>query len=334
MDRLDYVSMMAQEHCYSLAVEKLLGIKIPIRAKIIRVLFLEITRILNHLLALTCHALDVGAMTPFFWGFEEREKLMEFYERCSGARFHANYIRPGGVANDLPLDLIEDISIFINNFYLRINEIQEILSNNRIWVQRLMEVGTIKLEDAINYGFSGVMVRGSGLLWDLRIIEAYDNYNLFTFDVPVGRAGDSYDRYLIRLEEMRQSLNIMTQAIKFLKYFNDIDSYNYCINNNKLTPPNRGLMKNFMESLINHFKLYTEGISINQEEVYNVVEAPKGEFGIYLLSSNSNTPYRCRIKAPGFLHLQGLNFLSKGAYLADLVTIIGTLDLVFGEIDR
>jgi NADH dehydrogenase (ubiquinone) Fe-S protein 2 len=334
VDRLDYVSMMSQEHCFSLAVERLLGIKIPNRAKIIRILFSEITRILNHLLALTTHALDVGAMTPFFWGFEEREKLMEFYERVSGARFHANYIRPGGVSHDLPNDLISDIFIFINNFYLRINEIQEILSLNRIWSERLVNIGIVSYKDALDYGFTGVMLRGSGYLWDLRIVESYDNYDLFKFNIPIGIKGDCYDRYLIRLEEMRQSLSIMSQALNFLKYFNDIDSSYFLIEDNKIIPPSRGLMKFFMESMILHFKIYSEGYSVPKEEVYSVVEAPKGEFGIYMVSNDSNLPYRCKIKAPGFLHLQGINSLVKGVYLADLVTIIGTLDLVFGEIDR
>ncbi len=334
VDRLDYVSMMAQEHCYSLAVERLIGLNIPIRAKIIRILFCEITRILNHLLALTTHALDVGAMTPFFWGFEEREKLMEFYERVSGARFHANYIRPGGVSHDLPIGLIEDISLFIINFYKRLNEIQEILSCNRIWTQRLIDVGTVSYADALDLGFSGVMLRGSGCLWDLRVIESYDCYDIFNFQIPIGINGDSYDRYLIRLEEMRESLNIMTQSLRYLKYFNDIDSNSYCIQDNKIVPPARALMKNFMESMILHFKIYSEGVTIPKEEVYSVVEAPKGEFGIYMVSNDTNIPYRCKIKAPGFLHLQGLNHLSKGVYLADLVSIIGTLDLVFGEIDR
>jgi NADH dehydrogenase (ubiquinone) Fe-S protein 2 len=334
VDRLDYVSMMAQEHCYSLAVERLLGINIPLRSKVIRILFCEITRILNHLLALTCHALDVGAMTPFFWGFEEREKLMEFYERVSGARFHANYIRPGGVSHDLPVDLISDIYIFIENFYLRLNEIQEILSCNRIWCQRLIDVGTISYKDALDYGFSGVMLRGSGYLWDLRLVDAYDGYDLFKFHVPIGVQGDSFDRYLIRLEEMRESLNIMSQALNFLKYFNDTDSFYFNVQDNKIVPPARGLMKYFMESMILHFKLYSEGYTIPKEEVYSAVEAPKGEFGIYMVSNDNNIPYRCSIKAPGFLHLQGLNSLARGVYLADLVTIIGTLDLVFGEIDR
>ena len=334
LDRLDYVSMMAQEHCYALSIESLLGLNIPIRAKIIRILFCEITRILNHLLALTTHALDVGAMTPFFLGFEEREKLIEFYERVSGARFHANFIRPGGVSHDLPEGLIQDISIFIYNFYNRLNEIEDILSSNRIWWQRLSNIGNINYRDALDLGFSGVMLRGSGCPWDLRIINAYDNYDLFKFRIPIGIKGDSYDRYLIRLDEMRESLNIMSQALNFLKYFKDMDIQAYNIDDNKITPPTRGFMKYFMESLILHFKLYSEGVVIPREEVYSVVEAPKGEFGVYIVSNGTNMPTRCRIKAPGFSHLYGLNFMSKGLFLADLVTIIGTLDLVFGEIDR
>jgi len=313
----------------------LLNLNIPLRAKIIRILYSEITRILNHLLALTTHSLDVGAMTPFFWSFEEREKLMEFYERVSGARFHANYIRPGGVSHDLPEGLIEDISLFIFNFYNRLNEIEDIfLSTNRIWWQRLNNIGIVTYKTALDLGFSGVMLRGSGLAWDLRIINAYDGYDLFNFRIPIGLKGDSYDRYLIRLDEMRESLNIMTQSINFLKYFKDMDIQNYNINNNKIVPPTRGFMKFFMESLILHFKLYTEGVCIPKEDAYAVVEAPKGEFGVYIVSNNTNTPVRCRLKAPGFSHLYGLNFLSKGLFLADLVTIIGTLDLVFGEIDR
>lgn len=334
VDRLDYVSMMVQEHCFALAIEKLLHLNIPLRARIIRVLFCEITRILNHLLALTTHALDVGAMTPFFWGFEEREKLMEFYERVSGARFHANYIRPGGVSHDIPLDLIEDISIFIINFNYRLNEIQELLTLNRIWAQRLIDIGTISYIDALDYGFSGVLLRSTGYLWDLRVVEPYDYYNLFEFEVPIGTSGDSYDRYLIRLEEMRESIYIITQALNYLKLYKDIDNQFYNIQDNKIVPPERLFMKTFMESMIAHFKFYSEGIIIPKEEVYSIVEAPKGEFGIYLKANDSHIPYRCRIKAPGFLHLQGLNFLAKGVYLADLVTIIGTLDLVFGEIDR
>jgi len=334
LDRLDYVSMMVQEHCYSLAVESLLGLQLPVRAKIIRVLFCEITRILNHLLALTTHALDVGAMTPFFWGFEEREKLMEFYERVSGARFHANYIRPGGVSHDLPKGLIEDISIFIYNFFNRLNEIEDILSSNRIWWQRLNNIGLVSYKDALDLGFSGVMLRGSGSPWDLRVISGYDGYDLFKFRIPVGLKGDSYDRYLIRLDEMRESLNIMSQCLDFLKYFNDIDLLSFNVNDNKIIPPSRGFMKYFMESLILHFKLYSEGVVVPREEVYSIVEAPKGEFGVYLVSNGTNVPHRCRLKAPGFSHLHGLNFMGKGLFLADLVTIIGTLDLVFGEIDR
>jgi len=333
-DRLDYVSMMAQEHCYSLAVEQLLGCCIPLRASIIRVLYCEITRILNHLLALTTHALDVGAMTPFFWAFEEREHLMEFYERVCGARFHANYIRPGGVAQDLPNGLIEDIYLFIESFYKRIDEINELLSFNRIWCQRLVNIGVVNKYEALDWGFSGVMLRGSGILWDLRIIEAYENYNLFNFSIPIGTYGDCFDRYLIRCEEMRESLNIMSQCLDYLVFWSNENVHDYMIKDNKISPPARSFMKFSMESLIHHFKLYTEGFNIPTEKVYSVVEAPKGEFGVFLFSNNTNRPLRCRIKAPGFLHLQGLNFMSKNLYLADLVTVIGTQDLVFGEIDR
>ena len=333
-DRLDYVSMMNQEQGYSLAVEYLLMLEIPFRAKVIRVLFSEITRILNHLLALTTHALDVGALTPFLWAFEEREKLMEFYERVSGARFHANYIRPGGVAFDLPMNFLEDVSLFISKFYLRIDEIQEVLSLNRIWSQRLIDIGTISLNDALDFGFSGVMLRGSGFLWDLRIIDPYDLYNLFNFRIPIGVHGDSYDRYLIRLDEMRESLNIMSQVLQVLQFFSQSDIMSYTSDNLKISQNPRSFFKFLMENLINHFKLFSEGFVVEKEEVYSIVEAPKGEFGIFLVSNDTNLPYRCKIKAPGFLHLQGLDHMSRGAYLADLVTIIGTLDLVFGEIDR
>jgi len=328
-DRLDYVSMMAQEHCYSLAVEQLLGCCIPLRASIIRVLYCEITRILNHLLALTTHALDVGAMTPFFWAFEEREHLMEFYERVCGARFHANYIRPGGVAQDLPNGLIEDIYLFIESFYKRIDEINELLSFNRIWCQRLVNIGVVNKYEALDWGFSGVMLRGSGILWDLRIIEAYENYNLFNFSIPIGTYGDCFDRYLIRCEEMRESLNIMSQCLDYLVFWSNENIHDYMIKDNKISPPARSFMKFSMESLIHHFKLYTEGFNIPTEKVYSVVEAPKGEFGVFLFSNNTNRPLRCRIKAPGFLHLQGLNFMSKNLYLADLVTVIGTTRFSF-----
>jgi len=333
-DRLDYVSMMAQEHAFSLAIERLIGCTIPKRASIIRVLYCEITRILNHLLALTTHALDVGAMTPFFWGFEEREKLMEFYERVCGARFHANYIRPGGVAQDLPIGLIEDIYLFVESFYKRIDEINELLSYNRIWCNRLINVGLVTKQNAFDWGFSGVMLRGSGITWDLRLVEAYEYYDLFNFAIPLGHHGDCYDRYLIRVEEMRESLNIISQCLDYLTHWSSTNNFDYSILDNKIFPPARSSMKYSMESLIHHFKLYSEGFDVPLEEVYSVVEAPKGEFGIFLVSNDRNKPYRCRIKAPGFLHLQGLNFMSKGLYLADLVTIIGTQDLVFGEIDR
>jgi len=305
-DRLDYVSMMAQEHAYSLAIENILNIEIPLQIKFIRILFCEITRILNHLLSLTTHALDIGALTPFLWAFEEREKLMEFYERISGARLHASFIRPGGIAFNLPKNFLEDIFLFIEQFNYRINELEDILTYNRIWRNRLINNGIVSKINALKWGFSGVMLRGSGLLWDLRLIENYENYENINFLIPIGNFGDSFDRYLIRLEEMRESILL----------------------------PNRWNIKNSMESLIFHFKLVSEGFVLIEEETYTVVEAPKGEFGVFLVSNNSGIPYRCRIKSPGFLHLQGLNMMAKGLYLADLVTIIGTQDLVFGEIDR
>jgi len=329
-DRLDYVSMMAQEHAYSLAVEKLLNVTVPLRAAYIRILCSEITRILNHILALTTHALDVGAITPFLWGFEEREKLMEFYERLSGARMHAAYIRPGGVTSDLPLNFLNDVFSFSNQFSSRIDEIEELLTNNRIWKERLVDVGVVSLKDAMNWGFSGVLLRGSGAMWDLRKIEGYDQYNTLNFDVPVGCNGDCYDRYLIRVEEMRQSLRLINQSIVALSLFKgDVK-----INNKKIVPPSRAMMKTLMESLIHHFKLYTEGFSVPEGEVYASVEAPKGEFGVYLVADGTNKPYRCRIRTPGFAHLQALDFMSKKHLVADVVTIIGTLDIVFGEIDR
>lgn len=327
-DRLDYVSMMSQEHAYSLAVENLLRYQIPLRAKFIRVLFCEITRILNHLLAVTTHALDVGAITPFFWAFEEREKLMEFYERVSGARFHSAYIRPGGVSQDLPLGLTDDIYLFVKQFNNRLNELEELLSSNRIWKQRLVDVGIVSAEQALAWGFSGVMLRASGIKWDLRKVEAYEVYDQLNFKIPVGTKGDCYDRYLIRVEEMRQSLKIIEQCLNLLpKGLIKVDDKKY-------TPPSRAMMKFSMESLIHHFKYFTEGFSPQRGESYAAVEAPKGEFGVYLVSDGSNRPYRCRIKAPGFLHLQGLNFMAKGHLLADVVTIIGTQDIVFGEVDR
>lgn len=327
-DRLDYVSMMANEHAYSLAVEKLLNAKVPLRAQYIRVLFSEITRILNHLLAVSTHALDVGAMTPFLWAFEEREKLMEFYERVSGARLHAAYFRPGGVSQDIPVGLCDDVYEFIAQFASRLDEIEELLTNNRIWKQRLVDIGVVSGEDALNWGFSGVMLRGSGIDWDLRKTQPYDVYSKMNFDIPVGTHGDCYDRYLIRIEEMRQSLRIMEQCI------NEMPLGAVKVIDHKITPPSRTDMKTSMESLIHHFKLFTEGYSVPAGETYTAVEAPKGEFGVYLVSDGTNKPYRCKIKAPGFSHLQGLDFMSKGHMIADVVTIIGTQDIVFGEVDR
>ena len=332
-DRLDYVSMMAQEHGYSIAIEKLLNVTITLYAKLVRILFCEITRILNHLLAITTHALDVGAMTPFLWAFEEREKLMEFYERISGARMHAAFIRPGGVLSWLNFNtIIKDILEFNNFFFKRIDEYEDILTLNRIWNERLRNVGIVSYEEALDWGFTGVMLRGSGINWDLRLIEKYDGYYLVNFFIPVGFIGDCFDRYKVRMEEMRQSVNIIYQIIDLLGK-NKGKEYNF-INDNKVVPPTRPWMKFSMESLIHHFKLYSEGFVVKKEESYSIVEAPKGEFGVYLVSNDTNRPYRCRIKAPGFLHLQGLDFMTKGLLLADLVTIIGTQDIVFGEIDR
>ncbi len=327
-DRLDYVSMMVQEHAYSLAVEKLVNITVPQRAQYIRVLFSEITRILNHLLALTTHALDVGALTPMLWAFEEREKLMEFYERVSGARMHAAYIRPGGVSQDLPMGISEDIYLFCEQFGSRIDELEEMLTNNRIWKQRLVDIGVVTAAEAMDWGFSGVMLRGSGVVWDLRKTQSYDCYDKVQFEVPVGTRGDCYDRYLIRMEEMRQSLRIIIQCL------NQMPTGMIKTDDRKITPPSRTQMKQSMESLIHHFKLYTEGFTVPASETYTGVEAPKGEFGVYLVSNGTNKPYRCKIRAPGFAHLQGLDFMAKNHMLADVVTIIGTQDIVFGEVDR
>src|SRR3989338_3209951 len=328
-DRLDYVSMMVQEHAYSLAVEKLLNVKVPLRAQYIRVLFSEITRILNHLLAVTTHALDVGALTPFLWGFEEREKLMEFYERVSGARMHAAYFRPGGVAQDFPLGLLDDIYYFCNQFLYRIAEIEDLLTANRIWKQRLVDIGVVSYEQALYWGFSGVMLRGSGVLWDLRVNEPYEVYEDLKFLVPTGKRGDCYDRYLIRVEEMKQSVNIILQCLELMPKTGFIK-----VDDRKISPPSRAFMKFSMESLIHHFKLFSEGYNVKSEESYAAIEAPKGEFGVYVKSDGTNRPSRCRIKAPGFLHLQALDFISKYHLLADVVTVIGTQDIVFGEIDR
>jgi NADH dehydrogenase (ubiquinone) Fe-S protein 2 len=327
-DRLDYVSMMAQEHAYSLAVENLLQCPVPARAQYIRVLFSEITRLLNHLLALSCHAMDVGALTPFLWAFEEREKLMEFYERVSGARLHASYVRPGGVAQDLPHGLCDDIHKFCQTFASRIDEMEEMLTQNRIWKQRLVNIGTVSAKDAVAYGFSGVMLRGSGVSWDLRKTQPYEVYESLNFDIPVGTQGDCYDRYLIRIEEMRQSLKLIAQCL------NQLPQGLVKVDDKKISPPSRKHMKESMESLIHHFKLFTEGFVVPASETYVGVEAPKGEFGVYLVSNGTNKPYRCKIRAPGFVHLQALDFMAKHHLLADVVTIIGTQDIVFGEVDR
>ncbi len=327
-DRLDYVSMMAQEHTYSLAVEKIGNIKVPERAQVIRVIFAEITRILNHLLAVGCHAMDVGAMTPFLWAFEEREKLMEFYERVSGARMHAAYIRPGGVSCDIPLGFLDDLHLFISQFNFRLDEIEEMLTGNRIWKERLVDIGVVSAEKAIEWGFSGVMLRGSGISWDIRKSEPYEVYDKISFSIPVGSSGDCYDRYLVRVEEMRQSLKILSEAINMIKPgMIKTDDYKY-------SPPSRIEMKNSMEAVIHHFKYYTEGFTLPYGETYTCTEAPKGEFGVYLVSNGTDKAYRCKIKAPGFGHLQALDDMSKGHMIADVVTIIGTQDIVFGEIDR
>jgi NADH dehydrogenase I D subunit len=320
--------MLAQEHSYCLAIEKLINCKIPERAKYIRVIFAEITRILNHLLAIGCHAMDVGAMTPMLWAFEEREKLMEFYERVSGARMHAAYFRPGGVHTDVPKGLLADIYIFIEQFNTKLIEIEEMLTENRIWKQRLVDIGIVSAKDAMDLGFSGVMLRGSGIEWDLRKSQPYEVYNNLKFSVPVGQNGDCYDRYLIRIIEMKQSIWIISQCL------DKIPTGIVKTSDNKLTPPSKIEMKQSMEALIHHFKIYTNGITIPANETYTATEAPKGEFGVYLISNNTNKPYRCKIKAPGFTHLQALNHMSKGHLIADIVTIIGTQDIVFGEIDR
>jgi NADH-quinone oxidoreductase subunit D len=327
-DRLDYVSMMCQEHAFVLAVEKLIGLEVPARGKKVRVLFSEITRILNHLLNITTQAMDVGAMTPSLWAFEEREKLMEFYERVSGARMHACYFRVGGVHQDLPAGMLDDIKQFCDTFPAVIDHIEGLLTENRIFKQRNVDVGVVSPEDAMDWGFSGVMIRGSGLAWDLRKAQPYDGYDKVDFDIPVGKNGDCYDRYLCRIEEMRQSVRIVEQCIA------DMPDGPISAVNNKYVPPKRSEMKHSMEALIHHFKLYTEGFHVPTGETYTAVEAPKGEFGVYLVSNGTNQPYRCKIRAPGYAHLQALDYMSRGHMLADAVAIIGSQDIVFGEIDR
>ena len=327
-DRLDYVSPMCQEHAFALATEKLLGIAVPERGKWIRTLFAEITRILNHLLSLTAFALDVGAITPLLWAFEEREKLMEFYERVSGARLHANYFRPGGGHQDLPAGLAEDIAAWVEQFPARVDDLEHLLTENRIFKQRTVDIGVVSVEQALDWGFSGPMLRGSGVPWDLRKAQPYDVYGEMDFDIPIGKSGDCWDRYLIRMEEMRQSLRIMSQALERMP------AGPFMINDRKVSPPPRHEMKQSMEALIHHFKLYTEGYHVPAGETYTAVEAPKGEFGVYLVSDGSNRPYRCKIRAPGFAFLQGTDFMSRGHMLADVVAIIGSMDIVFGEVDR
>lgn len=327
-DRLDYVSPMNQEHAFALAVEKLLKITPPMRAQYIRVLFSEITRILNHLLNITTFAIDVGAITPSLWAFEEREKLMEFYERVSGARMHANYFRPGGVHQDLPKGLVEDIWEYTEHFPKFMADIENLLSENPIFKQRTVDIGIVSKEQAMAWGFTGPMLRASNVAWDLRKSQPYDVYDKMEFDIPVGLTGDCYARYLVRMEEMRQSNSIIRQCLK------QMPEGPIKVDDRKIAPPPRAEMKSSMEALIHHFKLYTEGYHVPAGETYTAVEAPKGEFGVFLVSDGSNKPYRCKIRAPGFAHLQGSDFMCKGHMLADAVAIIGSMDVVFGEIDR
>ncbi|MFT0893282.1 NADH-quinone oxidoreductase subunit D [Pseudochelatococcus sp. G4_1912] len=331
-DRLDYVAPMNQEHAFVLAVEKLLGVTVPRRGQLIRVLYSEIGRILSHLLNFTTQAMDVGALTPPLWGFEEREKLMIFYERACGARLHANYFRPGGVHQDLPPDLIDDIEAFCDPFLKVCDDLENLVLTNRIFKQRNVDIGVVSLEECWAWGFSGPMVRGSGAAWDLRKSQPYECYEEMDFDIPVGKNGDSYDRQVIRMEEMRQSVRIMRQCITKLREpagQGPVSSVDH-----KVVAPSRGDMKRSMEALIHHFKLYTEGFHVPAGEVYSAVEAPKGEFGVYLVADGTNKPYRCKIRAPGFAHLQAMDFLCRGHMLADVSAILGSIDIVFGEVDR
>ena len=327
-DRLDYVSPMASEHCFSLAVEKLLGITPPPRAQVIRVMFAEITRLLNHLLAVTTFALDLGAITPALWGFEEREKLMGFYERVSGARMHANYIRPGGVARDLPDGLLEDIEAFAQKFLPFLDDLETLLTDNRIFKQRTVDIGVITQEQALAWGLSGAMLRATGIAWDLRKSQPYDDYDTYDFDVPIGKTGDCYARYLVRMEEMRQAVRIIRQCCARMPEGRVmVDDY-------KVARPDRADIETSMEALIHHFKLASEGYHVPEGATYTAIEAPKGEFGVYLVADGTNKPYRCKIRPPSFAHLQILPLIAKDHMLADVVAIIGSLDIVFGEIDR
>jgi len=330
-DRLDYVAPMNQEHAWCLAIEKLAGIEVPRRGQLIRVLYSEIGRILSHLLNVTTQAMDVGALTPPLWGFEEREKLMIFYERACGARLHAAYFRPGGVHQDLPPELIADIRTWCEAFPRVLDDIEELITDNRIFKQRNVDIGTVSLADAQAYGFSGVMVRGSGWAWDLRRAQPYECYNEFDFRIPVGKHGDCYDRYLVRMEEMKESVKIMLQALDKLEA---CQGETHLSRDGKVTPPKRGEMKTSMEALIHHFKLYTEGFRVPAGETYAAVEAPKGEFGVYLVSDGTNKPYRAKLRAPGYPHLAAMDHVGRGHMLADISALIGSFDIVFGEIDR
>ena len=327
-DRLDYVSPMNQEHAFALAVERMLGIEVPKRGQYIRMLYCEIGRILNHLMNVCTQALDVGALTPITWGFEEREKLMIFYERACGARLHAAYFRPGGVHQDLPQDLLDDIDAFCDHFLTVLDDIEGLLTNSRIFKQRNVDIGIVSQEDVMNWGMSGVMARSAGLAWDLRRSQPYEAYSDMEFSVPVGKNGDCYDRYVMRMDEMRESVKIMRQCIA------NMPDGPVSAQDGKIVPPKRAEMKQSMEALIHHFKLYTEGYHVPEGEVYAAVEAPKGEFGVYLVGDGSNKPYRCKIRAPGFAHLHALDYLSRDHMLADVSAILGSLDIVFGEVDR
>ncbi len=327
-DRLDYVSPMAQEHAFVLAAERLLEIEIPERAMWIRVLFDEITRVLNHALQVGAQGLDLGATTPFLWLFEERERLMGFYEAASGARLHAAYYRVGGVHLDLPDGLVEEIADWASGFGRVLDDVEQLLSGNRIFLQRTVDIGTVKPEDALAWGFTGPVLRASGLPWDLRRAQPYEVYDRIDFEVPVGRTGDCFDRYLVRIHEMRQSISIIRRCLE------SMPEGEVLVGDPRIRPPSRGNVKTSMESLINHFKLYTEGVRVPEGEVYAAVEAPKGEFGVYLISDGGSRPYRCRIRAPGFAHLQGVDFMVRGHQLADVVSCVASLDIVFGEVDR
>jgi NADH-quinone oxidoreductase subunit D len=331
-DRLDYVAPMNQEHAFALAVERLIGISVPKRGQLIRVLFSEIGRLMSHQMNILTQALDVGALTPILWGFEEREKLLGFYERASGSRMHAAYFRPGGVHQDIPQKLIDDIGNFAMKNSRVLDDVETLLTGNRIFKQRNVDIGVITLDDCFQWGFSGVLMRSAGAAWDLRKSQPYECYSEMDFDIPVGKNGDNYDRYVLRVQEMRESLKIMTQCVEQLSGKERVGPVSSM--DGKVVPPKRSEMKRSMEALIHHFKLYTEGYKVPAGEVYAAVEAPKGEFGVYLVSDGSNKPYRCRLRAPGFAHLQAMDWLCRGHMLADVSAVLGSIDIVFGEVDR